>query len=167
MGDGDGQDGLIVLDPARVKKRSYARGPDYSEKLATEICQVVAASDEALETIFARNAGKGWPTQSIAWFWRMRHKAFRDAFDMAKAIRAERWMHQIVAIADDDSRDLIDIGEGRTIPNHSAVARDRLRIEARERAAKRMDPQTWGDRKLQEEAPRGHVALDDALHLLD
>jgi hypothetical protein len=139
----------------------------YTEKIAQEICEAVAASDESLATIFKRNAIKGWPTESGAYVWRMRHKAFREAFDVAKAIRAERWMHQIVAIADDDSRDQIEIGEGKFIPNSAAVARDRLRIDARERAAKRMDPTNWGDRRLQDETPKGFVALDDAIHLLD
>ena len=165
----DGQENLVVLDPAKVviRRKRGLGGVQYAEALAKEICEVVAASDESLDKICRRMAVRGWPTETTIYAWRLRHMAFRRSFQVAQEIRANRWMHQLVAISDDESRDLIDIGEGRMVPNNAAVARDRLRIDARERAAKRMDPQNWGDRKVVDEPPRAFTPLDDAIHLLD
>jgi hypothetical protein len=165
--DEDDRDKLVVLDAGRVVPRRQGREPQYNERLAQEICEVVAGSDEALDVIFPRWRNRGWPSESTAYTWRMRHRAFREAFQIAQEVRAQRWMHQIVAIADDTSRDLIDIGEGRMIPNSAAVQRDRLRIDARERVAKRMDPRSWGDRRLIDEPTVPFTPLDDAIHLLD
>ena len=97
--------------------------------------------------------------------WRYKHRAFDEAFATAETMRASRFMHQTVEIADDDSRDLIEIGEGRVIPNNAAVTRDRLRIETRLKAAARFDPQRFGDR-VEQNVRVGFIPLDEAIHQL-
>ena len=162
MKDGEGEP-LVVLDPARVKRRGGRDNPMYSERLAAEICEVIGASDLSIETL-ARQRDH-WPAVQTLYEWRYKHRAFDEAFAQAEAMRASRFMHQLVEIADDDSRDLIDIGEGRVIPNNAAVTRDRLRTETRLKAAARFDPQRFGDR-VEQNIRVGFIPLDEAIHQL-
>lgn len=158
----DDKDKLVVLDPARVNVRKPT-GPLYSERLAAEVCETIGASNLSIETLCRQNSDR-WPTVKTLYEWRYRHRAFDEAFAQAEAMRASRFMHQLVEIADDDSRDLIE-SDGKFFPNNAAVTRDRLRVETRQKAAARFDPQRFGDR-VEQNIRVGFIPLDEAIHQL-
>jgi hypothetical protein len=160
----DGEDdSLVVLDPARVKQRRPGVGPTYTQSLAAEVCETIGASDLSIESLCRQHADR-WPTVKTLYEWRYRHRAFDEAFAQAEAMRASRFMHQCVEIADDDSRDLIE-SDGKSFGNNTAVTRDRLRIETRLKTAARFDPQRFGDR-VEQNIRVGFIPLDEAIHQL-
>jgi hypothetical protein len=149
---------LVVLDPSRVTKK-YA-GVRYTEALAAEICDHVAASNRSLKTLCRQHPH--WPPPHMIFAWRRQHKSFDQIFRCAMQARAAECIFECVEIADDDSRDMVELPGGGTMPNNAAIRRDDLRIKTRERHAARLDPANWGE-KIDIHATLGFQSLDEAL----
>jgi len=163
MSDDGDDDKLVVLDPGRVVPRSRYDAQPYTPEFGRQICEILGSSDLSIETLCRKH--RDWPTSRTLYNWRFHHQAFNEAWVFAEQMRASRFMHQTVEIADDDSRDLLDIGNGKMIPNHAAIARDKLRVETRREAAKRFDPAHFGDR-TDHNVRHGLIPLDEAVHQL-
>lgn len=159
----DGNGPLVVLDPARVTIRK-ARGQPltYTEALGQEICDAVATSSQSLAKLCDNNPR--WPSFVTIYNWRNRFAEFNVAFVRAMQMRAAMFMDEIVAITDDAENDLIEV-EGKMLPNPVSVQRARLRCDFRLQVAKRLDPNTWGD-KLDVNAQLGMVSHEEAIRQL-
>jgi hypothetical protein len=66
------------------------------------------------------------------------------AYRTARKRRALADADQVIQIADDESRDILD---GK--PNHAAIQRDKLKVDSRLRVAAAHDPDTYGTKQQQ------------------
>ena len=79
--------------------------------------------------------------------WIAKDPNFRDAYLAAKTMLAEAFGEEIVAIADDSSRDWVE-GENGKVLDHEHVQRSKLRCDARKWVAARLAPKRWGDASM-------------------
>ena len=125
----------------------------YSPELAATICEHVAEG-KSLRVIAAL---EGMPAQSTVMAWLDgRQPEFSEQYARAREAQADKLAEETLAIADEDctmvradkhgSRD--DDGEGNTevVFDATAVARNRLRVDARKWLASKMAPKKYGDK---------------------
>ena len=132
------------------------RPSDYSEEIAGLICERIA-DGESLKAICADDS---MPGRSTVFRWLASHETFRDMYAHAREEQAETLADEIVGISDEEctmvratkhgSAD--DDGEGNTevVFDSTAVARNRLRVDARKWVAAKLKPRKYGD-KIQQE----------------
>ena len=126
----------------------------YSEELAQEICSHIT-NCVSLRAIAAM---EGMPTAAtiMSWLADGSKPEFLEQYARAREAQADKMAEDILAIADEDctmvradkhgSRD--DDGEGNTevVFDATAVARNRLRVDARKWLASKMAPKKYGDK---------------------
>lgn len=129
-----------------------ARPSKHTQKLADSICSQLA-DGKSLRSICA---GKTMPSKSSVMRWLASNEQFRDQYARAREEQADVFFEEIIEIADEqctmvrsdkhDSRD--EDGEGNTevVFDATAVARNRLRVDARKWAAAKLAPKKYGDR---------------------
>ena len=157
----DGKPHVIVLNPDRPPT---LRKPDvsYSVEVAEEICKAIAGTTTSLLKLCDLN--QHWPSYPVVYEWRVKHRDFDDAYVVAQKMRAALLMDQIIDIVDEVKGDIIKSG-GKKFPNPVNVQRARIRAEYRERVARRLDPQAWGD-KVDGNGNAGYLPQDEAIKLL-
>lgn len=84
-------------------------------------------------------------TKATVFDWLAKHKDFSDRYARAKEAAADFIVEEILAIADDASNDWMETNHGPVL-NAEAVARSRLRIDARKWLAGKLRPKKYGDR---------------------
>lgn len=100
------------------------------------------------ESLASMCAEEGMPAVSTVQRWAARTPSFAAALAHAREAQADVLWDQVVAIADDDSRDLLPTDKGVT-SNPAAVARAKLRIETRLRVAAQIAPHRYAERAQQ------------------
>lgn len=158
----------------RVREaKPIGRPAAYSELVAAKLCGYVA------EGLSLRNACKqpGMPSTATVMRWLAddSRAEFREQYACAREAQADLLAEQILDIADEEctmvradkhgSND--DDGEGHTevVFDSTAVARNRLRVDARKWLASKMAPKKYGD-KLQTEltgANGGAIAVNSTV----
>ena len=138
---------------------------EYTVELASQICDHIA-SGLPLRAIAAM---PGMPALSTMMVWLDgRHAEFTEQYARAREAQADKMAEEILSIADEEctmvradkhgSKD--DDGSGNTevLFDATAVARNRLRVDARKWLASKMAPKKYGD-KIQAEhsGPNGGV----------
>lgn len=104
------------------------RPSTYSDDLASRICERMAEG-ESLRKICAE---KGMPAKSTVFKWLGEHEAFSDQYARARIAQADKYVDELVDIAD----------EGK---NEDAQIL-RLRMDARKWAASKLAPKKYGER---------------------
>lgn len=128
------------------------RPTDYNEKVADLICERLA-DGESLRSICA---DEEMPSKAAVFRWLGKHKEFSDQYARARDEQAETLADELVDIADeqctmvraDKHGTKADDDEGNTevVFDATAVARNRLRIDARKWVASKLKPKKYGDR---------------------
>lgn len=124
------------------------RPTDYCKEIADLICERIA-DGESLRAI-CRDADM--PARSTVFRWLSLEDGFSDLYARAKEEAAELFAEEIVEIADEREGKAI-MGDGQEVAvvfDSTAVARNRLRIDARKWVAAKLKPRKYGD-KLQQE----------------
>ena len=153
--------------------KTVGRPTVYSDLVAGKLCAYIA------EGMSLRNVCKqpGMPSTATVMRWLADDSkvAFREQYACAREAQADLLAEQILDIADEEctmvradkhgSND--DDGEGRTevVFDSTAVARNRLRVDARKWLASKMAPKKYGD-KLQTEltgANGGAIAVNSTV----
>ena len=121
----------------------------YSQELAETICLLIAEG-YSLRHIEAQ---PGMPCKSTIMEWCIRHPDFADQYARAKERQAEAFNEELLDIADDGRNDWIErenkrTGETFIALNEEAVARSKLRIEARKWLMGKMKPKKYGDKTI-------------------
>lgn len=136
----------------RATPKPIGRPTDYTEAAADLICERLAQG-ESLRGICRDDAQ---PALSTVFRWLTLHPEFSEQYARAREEQAEAFADEIVAISDEEcttvradkhsSRD--DDGEGNTevVFDSVAVARNRLRIDARKWVAAKLKPKKYGDK---------------------
>ncbi|MDH0276415.1 MULTISPECIES: terminase small subunit protein [unclassified Stenotrophomonas] len=141
-----------------------ARPSKYSQKLAEQICERLA-DGESLRTICS---GNGMPKRSTVFRWLTENQAFRDQYAHAREAQADAYAEDTVDISDEECTMVRaskhgtadDDGEGNTevVFDPTAVARNRLRVDARKWYAGKLAPKKYGNNQTVEH--RGRVSLE-------
>lgn len=139
--------------PRVSQKRKPGPAPIYTPELALQVCEHIASGFP----LRAISALSGMPSISTMMLWLDgRYPAFSEQYARAREAQADRLAEEILSIADEDcttvqaskhgSRD--DDGEGNTevVFDSTAVARNKLRVDARKWLASKMAPKKYGDK---------------------
>ena len=159
-----------VAGKAAPARRKVGAPSMYSEKLAQEICRHIADC-VSLRTIAAM---EGMPDVAtiMRWLADETKPEFREQYARAREAQADKMAEDILAIADEEctmvradkhgTKD--DDGEGSTqvVFDATAVARNKLRVDARRWLASKMAPKKYGDKVQAELTGAGGGAIQVA-----
>lgn len=120
----------------------------YSPELAATICARIAEG-ESLRAICRDDA---MPALSTVFLWLSNDRAFMEQYAISREEQAETLADQIVSISDEDSATTKSFGEDevQVVFDSVAVARNRLRVDARKWVASKLKPKKYGDRTTTE-----------------
>jgi hypothetical protein len=110
----------------------------YSEELALEICEELS-NGVSLQKICQRD---DMPAQGTIYRMIAQEAFFREIYARAREQAAHTLFDQMIDIADDSSKDLLEDGSA----NNAAIARARLQIDTRARVAGKLAPRVYGER---------------------
>lgn len=141
----------MAVDQAAPK---VGRPSDYSQEIADIICERIT-DGESLRAICRDPA---MPAMATVFRWIAAHKELREQYTLSMEQRAEMMFEDIIDIADDECTmikrskhgDGEDEGDIDVIFDATAVARNRLRVDARKWALSKMMPKKYGDKITQE-----------------
>lgn len=122
-------------------KRSVGAPTIKMPKLLDQICEGIALGKSA--RMMCIEVGV---SQRVLWQWLSTDEEFLQQYENAKARSADVHFEAIIDIADDVTNDLTVTEDGREVTNHEAIARSRLRVDARKWVAARLSPKKYGDR---------------------
>lgn len=123
------------------------RPSDYSQEVADAICERLV-NGESLRAICR---DEGMPAISTVFRWLGRHPEFSDQYARAREEQAETLADEIVAISDEVEVVAKADGEDvRLALDATAVARNRLRVDARKWVASKLKPKKYGERLAHE-----------------
>lgn len=138
------QTGDIIDKP----KNKGGRPSKYSAELAAKICRKVATTPLGLDHICASN--DEFPCSDTVYQWLIDYPEFSEKYAQAKRNQAEVLVNEMISIAYDSSRDVIDKEDGSMGFNSEFVARSRLKIDTIKWMACKLLPKVYGD-KIQNE----------------
>lgn len=133
------------------------RPSKFAQALAEKICERLS-DGESLRTI-CKSDGMPSKTTVMRWLADEELSAFRDQYARAREAQADRYAEEVIEIADEDcafvkrgsiSGDESDAAEVEVAFDSAAVARNRLRVDARKWYASKLAPKKYGD-KIQQE----------------
>ncbi|ABX34581.1 putative terminase small subunit protein [Delftia acidovorans SPH-1] len=130
----------------------------FNEDIATKLCDRIAAG-ESLRKICTDPKMPSMATV-MRWLGKPENAAFREQYACARDAQADKLVEEMLEIADEEctmvrsdkhgSKD--DDGQGNTevVFDATAVARNKLRVDARKWVASKMAPKKYGDKVTQE-----------------
>ncbi|TDR90256.1 terminase small subunit protein [Enterovirga rhinocerotis] len=121
-------------------KHPGGRPSGYSPERVEPFLNLIA---EAKSTVEAAKAIGVEPRTIFRWL--ETHDEFRQQYARAKEAAADHLVEEVLAIVDDGRNDFIE-GKGGPIFNAEAVARSRLRFEARKWLAGKLRPKKYGEK---------------------
>lgn len=117
------------------------RPSEYSDEVADVICNRLVEG-ESLRRICM---GDDMPSAAAVFRWLASNERFREQYACAREAQADTYADEIVDIADDGANDYM--GEDEKY-NGDAVARSKLRVDARKWVASKLKPKKYGDKQL-------------------
>lgn len=119
------------------------RKSEINKETMTKIADLVM--DGHTMTTVARKIGVA---KGSIYRWIGKFPELKEMIEAARLIKADRIMDEVIEIADDDSKDLIeDLESGQMRPNAAAVARAKLKIDTRRKYAATIKPEAYGEKK--------------------
>jgi hypothetical protein len=155
-------------DLARERRKEQIKIQDkieYTEELATEICERIAAGELLINICNDSHM----PTVKRCNYWLKQNSDFNALFKDAINDRLTIFEEQTIAIADDNALDIKEIAKGskttKTVDTE-IIQRAKLRVEVRFRHLKAGRPGKWGDTstlitKSEDEALIDSMSLDE------
>lgn len=127
--------------------KKTGRPSSFTAQMGNTICERLADG----ESLRAICADEGMPPQATVFRWLAVNDLFREQYARAREAQADVLADETIAIADDGRNDWMEkIGkDGEAVGwqvNGEAVARSRLRVEARKWFAAKLQPKKYGDR---------------------
>lgn len=125
------------------------RPSDYTDVIADAICEALA-DGQSLRTICL---AEEMPNRATVFRWLAANETFRDQYARARDTQAEALADEILDIADDGTNDWMERrdDQGANLgwkENGEAMARSKLRVEARKWVASKLLPKKYGDKTL-------------------
>jgi hypothetical protein len=135
------------------------RPSDYSDALADAICDRLIAGESMVR--ICGSASMPSETTVYRWLATAAHAGFREKYAGAREVQAHRMLDEIIEIADDASRDVVEVVTGvsededgsekertREVERFTASARDKLRIDTRKWAMSKLAPKVYGTKQV-------------------
>lgn len=144
---------------------NIGRPSDYTEELALTICMRIA-DGESLRTICKSDE---MPDRVTVYRWLNKHEAFRNHYARAREEQADTIFDEVLDIADDGTNDWMERSENGEkrgwLENGEALARSKIRIDARKWMAGKLRPKKYGEKSVVEgPGPNGeHVVVTSAM----
>lgn len=135
-------------DPKDYKKRGAPEWP-YDEVFGQKICDAVAISTDSVAQMLVKNPD--FPSEDTIRKWRLRIPSFGGMYARAKQLQAELLAEEVLAIADDGSKDSYTDDEGNEKCDNEWMQRSRLRIDTRKWIACKLAPKLYGDKQTIEQ----------------
>ena len=116
----------------------------YTDALGDSICERLM-DGESLKSICS---AEDMPHRSTVFRWIVANETFRDMYARAREEQAETMADEIVSIADEGETKVImgNDGTSMVVFDSTAVARNRLRVDARKWVAAKLKPRKYGDK---------------------
>jgi len=121
--------------------RPAHRPVEYTEDIADEICWRITHGEPLVRIC----ADEHLPHVATIYRWLIRFPIFCDMYTRAREEQADTNADEILAIADEMPPEYTD-EKGRTTIDHSYLAWQKQRIEARKWTAAKLKPRKYGDR---------------------
>lgn len=103
----------------------------YTKETGVAICALISSSNKSISTV----AKELDIPRSTIWHWIANVDEFRELYEKAKEQQADYLVEEMIEIADEPSKDLVD-------------AQDRkLRVNTRQWAAAKLKPKKYGDNR--------------------
>jgi len=131
---------------ATVKKPAKRGRPSgYSDGLAASICHELAMG----RSLRAICDSEGFPSTGtvLRWLAEEEREEFRNQYARAREAQADRLAAEIIEIADETEVEVRYQGETQVLDvSSTAVARNRLRVDARKWYASKLAPKKYGEK---------------------
>ena len=159
-----------VVGKAAPARRKVGAPSMYSEELAQEICRHIADC----VSLRAIAAMEGMPTAAtiMSWLADGSKPEFLEQYARAREAQADKMAEDILAIADEEctmvradkhgTKDDDGAGNTAVVFDATAVARNKLRVDARRWLASKMAPKKYGDKVQAELTGAGGGAIQVA-----
>ena len=149
----------------KAAKQKVGRPTDYSDAIATLICERVATSTLGLRKLCEKY--DDMPVKSTVDLWRMKHPEFSVLYAHAKGMQADLLAEECLDIADDATNDWMEtVDENGQLAyrfNGEHVQRSRVRIDTRKWIAAKLMPKVYGDRPLDDNTKKKADSLIERL----
>lgn len=142
-------------------KNKGGRPTKYTKELGEEICNALGASVDGIVRICKANPH--FPEPETIRDWRHKNQEFSAKYEAGKLRQALGFAEGIIDLVDDAENDFIMTDKG-PVPNTAAIARARLRMDARKWIACKLLPKVYGEKMQQEVTIVKH---EDALKELE
>lgn len=139
------------LDSSIVKSVKIGRPSSFTQELADAICSRLAEG-QSLRTICV---DEGMPDKTTVLRWVSQNDTFRNQYACAREDQADFYASEIIDIADEEvtmikrskhGNEDDDGLEQEVVFDPTAVARNRLRVDARKWYASKLAPKKYGDK---------------------
>ena len=137
----------------RQSKLAAAKKPveqvTYSDAIADKICSRIAQGESLVN--ICKDADMPSRQTFMRWLLEDKHEGLRDNYARAREAQADFYAEQIIEIADEECT-TVKHGEGdkskevEVAFDSAAVARNRLRVDARKWYASKVAPKKYGDK---------------------
>jgi hypothetical protein len=119
----------------------------HSDEIVDTICERLAQG-ESLASI-CRDAGMPGRSTFMNWLLQNKHEGLQDKYARAREAQADFYAEQIIEISDEESlmSKHSEEGEVEVVFDSTAVARNRLRVDARKWYASKVAPKKYGDKQ--------------------
>ena len=115
----------------------------YSLQLAKALCErLYSPTVRGLKSVCQDD---DMPDHATVYRWLERYQTLRDLYARARELQADAMFEDILEIADDGSNDWME-RRGERVVDPEAVARSKLRYEARRWMAGKLRPRKYGDK---------------------
>jgi len=135
----------VVSTTTPQDKAKVGRPSDYNDELAGEILLRVAQG-ESLRSI---GLDPEMPESRSIWRWLVKYPEFSQQYALAKEDSADVHADEILDIADNGTNDWMATNDENNAGyrfNGEAVARSRLRVDARKWVASKLKPKKYGEK---------------------
>lgn len=135
------------------------RPSSYSDEIADRICESLVDGKSLRSICLAEDM----PGISTVFRWLASNESFREQYERARDAQADTLADEIIDIADDGSNDFM--GEDEKY-NGDAVARSKLRVDARKWVAAKLKPKKYGDKALIGSDPENPLPKGFQIHFV-
>lgn len=126
--------------------KPQGRPSSFTQAMGDDICERIA-NGESLRAICRDEA---MPAMSTVFRWLSLDKSFSEQYARAREEQAEALADEIVDISDerDGKAIMADGQEVAVVFDSTAIARNRLRVDARKWVASKLKPKKYGERQV-------------------
>lgn len=128
----------------------------YTQEMGDKICALISEG-YSLRAI-AKQQGMPSPALVCKWLAEDENAKFREQYARAREAQADYLFDEILDIADSQEGDVYT-KDGVEFVNHDAIARARLRVDARKWMAGKLRPKVYGEKVQMDANVQGNVTM--------